>query len=207
MQTPHTPWIRPEPLPGFVETEHLVLRWWQPEDAAALHAAVASDRAALLPWLPWAATTHATIEDSAATIAFFTEKRDLGEDYTMGAFDRTTGEAVGGTGFHRLVPEAEEAECGYWIRGSRQREGLCTEMTRAILTAGFRDWGFRRIHLTCAGGNMGSRGVLAKIGIPQEGCDRQARWIEGVGYDDHLHYGVLAHEWDLDAQAMRVPTE
>ena len=208
MESTHLPWVRPHPLPGSVETERLVLRWWQAEDAQALHEAVASDREALLPWLPWARRTHADAAASAETIAWFDEMRAQGKDFTLGAFDKATGEAVGGTGFHRLAEAAHEAETGYWVRGSRQGEGLATEMTRALVTAGFRPqaeggWGFRRIHLRCMGSNRASQRVIEKLGIPLEGREREARWVDGVGYEDFLVYGVLAREWD--AAASRVP--
>lgn len=202
MLMPPTPWVRPDPLPGSVQTERLVLRWWQTEDAGPLFEAVSEDRGALLPWLPWAQTGHGSPEDSEKTIEAFTRMRAADEDYTVGVFDRATGAVVGGAGFHRLVPAAHEAETGYWIRGSRQREGLCTEMMRAWISAGFRDWGLRRIHLRCAGGNAGSQAVIERLGIPLEGRERKARWTEGLGWDDQLTYGVLAHEWDADAQEL-----
>lgn len=203
MQAKPPPWRPPDPLPGPLETERLVVRWWSAADATGLHEAVAGDREALMPWLPWARTGHQSVEDSASTIRQFDAMRARGEDFTLGAFDRASGEVVGGTGFHRLAPDAHEAECGYWVRGSRQREGLCTEMTRAILSAGFRDWGLRRIHLRCAAANVGSRGVLDKLGLTLEGCERASRWTDGVGWDDYLTYGVLAQEWDVDTDALR----
>ena len=208
MEATDLPWRRPDPLPGFLETERLVLRWWQADDAPALYDAVASDRAALLPWLPWAGSKHQDVAASLGTIEWFDGARERGEDYTIGAFDKATGEAVGGTGFHRMQPDAHEAECGYWVRGSRQREGFATEMTRAMLSAGFRDqadggWGFRRIHLRCMGSNQPSQGVLEKIGIPFEGREREAKWVDTVGYEDFLVYGVLAREWNIDRQRMR----
>ncbi len=203
MQTKPTPWRRPEPWPGSVHTERLVLRWYETEDAGPLYEAVSSDREALLPWLPWAQTGHSSVAEAVETIERFTRLRTEGADFTIGAFDRETGAVVGGTGFHRLVPDAHEAETGYWICGARQREGLCTEMTRAWISAGFRDWGFRRIILRCAGGNVGSRGVIEGIGIPAEACEREARWIDGAGWDDQLVFGVLEREWDCENQRMR----
>ncbi len=202
MEAP-TPWRRPEPLPGFLETERLVLRWWEAGDAQGVHEAVTEDRGALLPWMPWAASDHKDAEESAERIAWFTGLRAKDADFTLGAFDRATGEVIGGSGFHRMVPAAHEAETGYWIRGSRQREGLATEMARAMLSWGFSAWGFRRIHLMCAGGNAGSIGVIEKLGVPFEGRRVQARFVEGVGWSDDMLYGVLAPQWDCEQHRMR----
>ncbi|MDA1194557.1 MAG: GNAT family protein [Planctomycetota bacterium] len=181
-----------------------MLRWWEPADAPALRQAVDSDRAALLPWLPWARASHADEAASRATIDYFTARRAEGLDFTVGAFDRVTGAVVGGSGLHRLAPELHEAELGYWVRGSLHRQGLAVEMTRALLTAAFTDFGLRRIRICCAGGNRPSQLVLEKIGVRLEGRSQESRWTEGLGWDDHLEYAVLTHEWDPTRSALRV---
>jgi hypothetical protein len=67
----------------------------------------------------------------------------------MGVFEKETGGLVGGSGFARIMPNLREAEVGYWIRGSCQRRGYCTEATRGLISQGLTPadrggWGLRR---------------------------------------------------------------
>jgi RimJ/RimL family protein N-acetyltransferase len=198
-------WEKPDPLPGPIQTERTVLRWWEPRDAEGLEEAVSGDRQALLPWLPWAASSHASAEESLETIQRFARDRNQADarDFVMGIFDRATGAVIGGTGFHRLSVEDLMGEIGYWIRGSAQRRGYATEAVSGLITAGFGPWGFRRITICCAGRNVASQAIPEKLGIRLEGVEREANWIDGVGWDDHLTYAVLAHEWDAGAGRVR----
>lgn len=116
----------------------------------------------------------------------------------VGGFDRDTDKLVGGTGLHRILPAVAEAEIGYWIRPERRGEGLCAEATAGLISAAFGPWGFRRIRIHCAGANHASQRVPQKLGIRLEGRERESRWVDGIGYDDHLTYGVLASEWDAE---------
>jgi len=191
-------WERPDPLPGPVETERLVLRWYRADDAWALFEAVSPHRAAYVPWLPWGATGHRTIEDTIATIQRFDElrARDEGPDFTMATFDRKTGALLGGTGLHRIAAETAEAEVGYWTHALHRGRGICTEATAALVTAAFGPWGFRRLRLIVYSGNEPSQRIPEKLGIPLEGREREAVWVDGLGFNDRLRYGVLASEWD-----------
>lgn len=199
------PWKKPDPLPGPVLTARTVVRWWQASDAEGLHLAVAGDRDALLPWLPWAEREHATVEESGQIIDRFTRDRNFPEalDFVMGIFERDGGRVLGGTGIHRIEPEHRTGEIGYWIRGSRQREGYCTEAVGGLITAAFDAWGFHRIKICCAGRNVPSQRVPEKLGLRLEGRERNARWLPDDGWDDHLTYAVLADEWDGDAGRVR----
>jgi RimJ/RimL family protein N-acetyltransferase len=203
--TPPPPWRKPDPLPEAALSRRTIVRWYRREDAEALHRAVDGSREALLPWLPWAAREHASPEESLACIDRFTRGRNFVDatDFVLGIFERGTGELLGGTGFHRVVAEVAEAETGYWIRADRRGEGLCTEATAAHLTAGFSAWGFRRIKICCAGGNRASQRIPEKLGLRLEGREREARWVDGAGWQDHLTFAVLASEWDARAGRVR----
>ena len=206
MDTPR-PWTPPQPLPVPLETNRLVLRWLAPEDAPALHAAVDGHREALLPWLPWAADDHATVEASRSRIDWLAGMREGPEvqvpDYTLGIFEKGSGELLGGTGLHRILPAHRDAEVGYWLRGDRWGEGFCTEATSGLISSAFRDWGFRRIRIVCSAANGPSRRIPERLGIRQEGCERANRWVDGHGWTDTLTYGVLADEWDDEAERVR----
>lgn len=200
------PWRAPDPLPGPIETERLVLRLYEHGDAAALLEALDSDRNGLLPWIVWVRTDNRTIAECHYSIELF--RRAVQEPgcntFTMGIFDRATGRLVGGTGLHRIQPGSRVAEIGYWVRSDRRGQGIATEATAALITAGFAPqaeggWGFRRITILCAAQNLASAAVPRKLGLRLELRARQERYLDGVGYHDLLGFALLAEEWDRAA--------
>ncbi|MHC5011392.1 MAG: GNAT family N-acetyltransferase [Planctomycetota bacterium] len=195
-------WRPPVPLPGDLHTGRLRVGWHADHDAPSLHRAVAADRDALLPWLPWAASDHRSPEESLDRIRGFARARTFVEadDFVMGIFDARTGDVVGGTGLHRIDRAEHSAEIGYWIRRDRQGGGLGTEAVAALITSAFRDWGLRRIRICCAGPNRASQRIPEKLGLRLERRAKRASWVDGLGWTDDLEYAVLADEWDAERQ-------
>jgi len=197
-----SPWRVPSPLPDRFETKRIVLRYWQPEDAKAMLDAIGVDRASYLPWTPVFASDNRTVEECEKSVERFrsTREGDDPRDFVLGLFDRQSGEAVGGTGLHRIAPETLQAEVGYWIRSDRRRQGLCSEAVEGLIDWSFRPqsdggWGFRRIEIVCAAGNLPSQTVPRKLGMRQEARLSKHRFVDGVGWDDTLVFAVLANEW------------
>jgi RimJ/RimL family protein N-acetyltransferase len=206
------PWKAPSPLPAEYLTERLLLRFWRPEDALAMLQSIEVDRPSLSPWLPWAAVDNRTVAECGATIARMQAERERAEppadSFAIGIFDRRTGEALGGTGLHRIVHAFHEAEVGYWVRADRRGRGICGEAVAGLLTWAFTPeaaggWGLRRIHIRCAGRNLASQRVPRKLGLREEARLVQERWVEGIGWDDTLVWGVLADEWETSASRLR----
>lgn len=202
-------WRAPSPLPGPVHTERLTVRTYERGDGPKLFEAIDAARPGLLPWMPWARTDHLVVDDSVHYVerARRAVTDPLCNDFPMGIFDRASGALLGGTGLHRIRPGLREGEIGYWIRGDRHGEGLCTEaigalITSAVASAAEGGWGLRRVVIFHATGNVGSRRVCEKLGLRLECRMRAERYLgpEGEdgapGYCDVLGFGVLADEWD-----------
>jgi RimJ/RimL family protein N-acetyltransferase len=204
---PPPPWHAPRPYPLPLLTPRLRLDWWKPEDAPSLWQAIEESRSSMIPWLPWAGTSHRDPEETLERIEAWTRKWQAPEpdDFFLGVFDRATGAVVGGTGFHRVIQELGQAEIGYWMREERRGQGLCSEAVRGMVTSGFKDWGFRRLVIECAGGNAASSRVAEKAGLTLEARLKLSRWIDHRGWDDTLLFGMLKDDWDLAASAPRVP--
>jgi len=204
------PWTAPDPLPLPIETPRLVLRAYTHDDAPALLDAVESSRDRLLPWLPWAGTDNRSLPECHYTIERFA--RDMaGQDcqmYVLGVFERDTGQLVGGTGLHSIRPERHDAEFGYWTRLDRHRTGVCTEASRHLITSAFtpqpHGWGLRRLVVFANASNAASAGVPTKIGLRREIESKRERWVDGLGWDDWLGWGVLAEEWDRERSRLRM---
>jgi ribosomal-protein-serine acetyltransferase len=195
-----SPWVRPDPLPLPLETDRAVLDWYVEDDAPALFSAVSGSREALLPWLPWAREDHQDVAMSLDRIRTFAKERGYAhpESYPMAIFDRERRRVLGGTGFASVDEARAAADVGYWIRADRRRQGLCTEVVGRLISSAFTDWGFRRITIGCDGENRPSQRVAETLGLRCETREVRSRWLDEVGWSDHVGYAVLASEWDTE---------
>ena len=158
--------------PYRIVTQRLVLRCWEPRDAALLKDAVDTSIDHLLPWMPWAAHEPQSLEEKVDLLRLFRGNFDLGTDFVYGIFDLDESQAVGGTGLHtRIAPEAYEI--GYWIRASRAGEGLGTEATAALTRAAFELTDVERIEIRCDPANDRSRAIPRKLGYTEEAILRR----------------------------------
>lgn len=204
MQPPPV-WTSPRPLPVPLTTPRLLLRPWAPSDAPSLWQAIEESRSTLIPWMPWAASGHRDPEDTLEWIEGALRSWNAPEphDFFLALVLRDGERIVGGTSYHGVIEELGQAEIGYWVREDARGRGLCTETLVALLSAGFRDWGFRRLVVTCAGGNAASARVAAKAGMPLEARHRGSRWVDGLGWQDDLTFALLRDEWDTSADRPR----
>lgn len=215
------PWTPPAPVPDVLTTPRLVIRRYRDGDERALNEAITLSRESLLPWLPWAKSSHLTLNETIHDLVRFRrESENLGEHdaLVLGVFRRDTGALVGGSGFHTLKRDTHQGEIGYWTDARSRRQGYCTEATRWLISwmltpqgealrgADGREvpgWGFRRVEILCAGGNAASEGVPRKIGLRLEQRRVLDRWVDGVGWQDTLSWGILREEWDRDGHGVR----
>ncbi|MBC7770946.1 MAG: GNAT family N-acetyltransferase [Pyrinomonadaceae bacterium] len=203
-------WKAPSSLPSRFETPRLVLRAFEAGDAESLFHAVSDCRESMLPWMVWVKTEHRHLHETVYIIEKLRRAcaDPAASDFVIGIFDRATGEVLGGTGLHRLHVASHEGEIGYWVRGDRRGEGICTEATRGMISWGFMPqaqggWGLRRIHIKCSERNLSSQAVPRKIGLREELRAKQERFVPGMGWVDTLGWGVLADEWDVGAMKMK----
>jgi len=149
-----------------IETERLVIRCWDPADAALLKEAVDASLDHLREWMPWAAAEPTTLEEKRALLESFARMFERGEDHVYGIFDRDEGRVVGGTGLHpRLTGDAREI--GYWIRADAIGRGLATESTAALTRVGFELDGLEWMEIHCDPGNVRSAAIPRKLGYTQ----------------------------------------
>lgn len=209
METPLA-WKPPHPLPALFETDRLMLRFWQAADAESMLRALDAGRESFLPWLPWVTNHNRTLVECVFCIEQFARKRERIEppcdDFVIGVFERATGEALGGTGLHRIDAASHQAEIGYWIRSDRRAQGLCTEAVAGLLSWAFSPqtaggWGLRRIEIFCAGSNAASQAVPRKLGLRKEVHQRSRRWVRG--WDDTLGWGIVSDEWDVPLRRIK----
>ena len=95
-----------------VETPRLVIRCWDPKDAAMMQAATAESKEHLLPFMPWAMDEPQTVEQKAELARRFRGRFDRDDDYVYGIFNPEETRVLGGTGLHTRV-SGNALEIGY----------------------------------------------------------------------------------------------
>jgi len=177
-----------------VETGRLTVRCYEPADAEALRAAVASSSEHLLPWLPWAAAEPQSLDQKIELTRHFRGNFDLGRDFVYAILERDGGGLVGGTGLHpRCGPGG--MEIGYWIRVDRTGRGYATEASSALVRVAFELLQLEFVEINCDPRNVASAAVPAKLGFRQEGLLRaRLRWPEGERRDKQV-WTLLAADY------------
>jgi uncharacterized cupin superfamily protein len=166
-----------EPWPLRVETERLILRPWEPEEAAAFRGLALANQPHLVPWMPWAFQ----IGDVNEYLQRFRRWRtdiDAKRHLFLGVFTKD-GRPIGGTGMHPSVG-AQAFEIGYWIDQGSVGQGLVTEWVSALVHLGLTVMGCDRLEIRCLPDNERSAGVPRRLGFHHE-CTQRRRIPDGRG--------------------------
>jgi RimJ/RimL family protein N-acetyltransferase len=160
------------PAPYRIETERLVLRCYEPRDAALVKDAIDSSLDHLRPWMPWTENEPQTLEEKTDLLKTFRSLFDRSEDFVMGIFSADESEVLGGTGLHpRQGPGG--LEIGYFIRASATRQGYITESSAALTRVGFEICKAEHIVIRIDPENEASLGVPRKLGYIEEATLRR----------------------------------
>lgn len=173
-----------------ITTERLALRPYVRSDAEALGRAVRGAYQHLQPWMPWASTTQST-EDSLEVIAGMIAEWVHRTDLTLGIFDRTTGELLGGSGLHRMDWGSRCFEVGYWIRPEHEGRGFVTETVRALTIYCFDQLRAARVEVRLDPVNARSKAIPERLGFVHEGTLRQNALATSGDHRDTAIYAML----------------
>jgi RimJ/RimL family protein N-acetyltransferase len=180
--------------PYRIETERLVIRCYEPEDAPLLKAAVDSSIEHLLPWMPWARFEPQSVEDKVELLRSFRGQFDLDQNYIYGIFSPDETEQLGGSGFHKRGNEGS-LEIGYWVAASAIGRGIATEVTAAQTRAAFELAGVDRIDIQVEPTNDRSLAIPRKLGFTEEGTlRRRLEANEGEPRRDSVIFTMLREE-------------
>jgi RimJ/RimL family protein N-acetyltransferase len=158
--------------PYRIETERLVIRAWQSEDAPLLKEAIDSSIDHLRAWMPWADDEPQKIEEKIGLVDAFRAQFDAKENFVYGIFSADESEVLGGTGLHvRVGPGG--LEIGYWVRESAIRQGIASESSAAVTRVGFEVCEADRIEIRIEPRNEASLGVPRKLGFVEEATLRR----------------------------------
>ena len=170
-------------------TESVVLRRLEAADWAAVHTwARLPEFCRFQPWGPnTEADTHAFVAEAVAAWSQDPQKR-----YAYIAC--VDGRPIGSGELVVRQPRFLHGEIAYGLHPEFWGHGFGTAIGHALLRMGFEERGFHRIQATCDPRNLGSAGVLRRLGMTYEGRLRQTILIRD-GWRDSEVFSLLEDEW------------
>jgi RimJ/RimL family protein N-acetyltransferase len=181
-------------MPYRVETERLVLRCWQPQDARLLKEAIDASLDHLRPWMPWAVCEPQSVEAKADRLRIFRGEFDLDRDYVYGILSRDERLVVGSSGLHTRLADGG-LEIGYWIRASHVDRGLATEAAAALVKVAFELAHVERVEIHCRPDNAASAAVPRKLAFMHEATRREVSRDAGGTPHDSMVWTLLGREY------------
>ena len=201
-------------IPHRIETERLVIRRYEAEDAEQLIDVIPRNMDHLLRYMEWIKFEPQTLEQRREYIQGTHKEFDAGEDYTLGVFD-LDGKLIAGTGYHvRFDPR--RLEIGYWIDADHEGKGIITEVAAALTHVGLELTGASIIDIAHAPSNARSASVPQRLGFvrqeqPAHECFDDGEMVDGVMWWatwDHLTREPLStfpRPRAFDAEGQEVP--
>lgn len=164
----------------------LLLRPWQPQDAAALHAAVQESLETVGRWLPWCHAGY-DLDEARAWISHCRNGWAADEHFAFGIFDRDSDYLLGSVGLNQRNRTHRSAGLGYWVRQSRQGEGIARRAARLAARFGFETLGLVRIEIVALPGNHASRRTAERAGARFECIARHRGWVRDEAKDGAVY--------------------
>jgi len=158
--------------------DDLCLRPFETRDVAAFVAAVRESHASVGRWMNWCHRDYA-IADAETWFALAGKNLHEGTSYDLGIFASDGTALLGSVGLNQFNRAHNFCNLGYWVRESRQGQGIATCASRALAEFGFRELKLSRIEIVVVQGNMPSQRVAQKVGATFECVARNRLVVAG----------------------------
>lgn len=155
-----------------LETKRLILRPWQPSDAAELYQYAKDDKVGPIAGWP----VHTSVENSREIISGV-----LSKEGTYAVVLKATDLPVGSIGLmvgkdsNLELPETE-AEIGYWIGVPYWGQGLIPEAVQELMRYAFEELHIEKLWCGYFAGNEKSRRVQEKCGFIYHYTNENIHW-------------------------------
>jgi RimJ/RimL family protein N-acetyltransferase len=135
-------------------------------------------------------------EATRAYIEAALKGRDEGHRFSFAVTDAATGEVLGHSGFHDIVPAIGRVEIGYtWYAKSRQRTHVNTTAKLLLLTHAFETLGCRIVGWRTDNFNFASQRAIERLGAKKDGVLRGHQMRRDGTIRDTVMYSMAAGEW------------
>ena len=126
--------------------------------------------------MPWCLTTYSE-RDALEWFAVCDAARSAGAAFDVGVFCQETGDFLGGAGLNEIRSQHRICNLGYWVRQSRQRQGIALRCVKALAAHAFEELLLHRVEIVVAVGNHASEAVAVKAGALRECIARNRLYL------------------------------
>lgn len=178
--------------PATFRNENVIIRPFQPADAALMHAAARESMEQLCAWMTWCHPEY-TVADARDFIADCGPAWENGEHYSFAIIDARDNSFLGSVGLNNLNHAHHYANVGYWVRNAASGRGAATSAVRLLALFALRELGLNRLEILIPEVNVASQRVAQKAGAKFEGLLRN-RLMIGSKCHDAVLYSLLLND-------------
>lgn len=175
-----------------IETERLILRKFEIQDADAMYENWATDTEVtkFLSWKP-----HENVEFTRTLLKEWTDAYSNDNVYNWVIEVKEESKIIGSILAFRVNELNFSCEVGYCISSKYWNKGITTEATKAVIEYLFKEIGFNRIVALYDTNNPASGKVMDKSNMKYEGTSRQAGVRGDKEFYDLAQYSILREEY------------
>jgi len=119
-----------------------------------------------------------------------------GHRLAFAVLDARTGEVIGSSSYHDIVPAVERLEIGYtWYAKSRQRTQVNASAKLLLMTHAFETLGARLVGWRTDNFNFASQRAIERLGARKDGILRHHAVRRDGTIRDTVMYSMTAGEW------------
>ncbi len=135
-------------------------------------------------------------DDTRAYIETALRGRAEGHRFAFAVLDSATGEVIGSTSYHDIVPAVERLEIGWtWYAASRQRSAVNTTAKLLLMQHAFETLGARLVGWRTDNYNFASQRAIERLGARKDGVLRHHALRRDGTVRDTVMYSLAAGEW------------
>jgi len=122
--------------------------------------------------------------------------RAEGHRLAFAVLDSATGQVIGSTSYHDIVPAVERVEIGYtWYGASRQKSAVNTTAKWLLMHHAFETLGAALVGWRTDNYNFASQRAIERLGAKKDGVLRHHALRRDGTVRDTVMYSLLAGEW------------
>lgn len=172
-----------------LETERLLLRAWEREDAPALFAYASDPQVG--PSAGW--TPHRSLAETQSYL-----DTCIAEDECWAIVWKETNEPIGSIGLHRTLSRSAKGNVrslGYVLHPDYWHRGIIVEAASTVMQYAFTELSVSLLLVQHFPDNARSKATIARLGFSFEGVLRNASTRHDGTVTDVLSYSMTAEEW------------